>query len=42
MPIASLNVLAIDPKIACSCFDIDIARHQSRTFLVRAKINAPK
>jgi hypothetical protein len=41
MPIASLNLLAIDPKIACSCFDIDIARHQLRTFLVRLKIFAP-
>jgi hypothetical protein len=31
---ASLNVLANDPKIACSCFDTLIAGHQYRTKLV--------
>jgi uncharacterized Zn finger protein len=39
---AALNVLPIDLKIACSCFDTDIAAHQERTYLVRSIFFAPK
>ncbi|MES2017168.1 MAG: hypothetical protein V4484_11790 [Pseudomonadota bacterium] len=38
---ASLNVLAIDLKIACSCFDTDLAEHQYRTSLVQVENFAP-